>query len=184
LFPKIGRKFYLTAGACVLGVIVVLVLSVSRDQWSLAHDVPFWRRVWLPTSGSIEGLPVHVPLSYGIMRRERGLRIVYRFPPLNRGQTLFFLQVNRVDHKSFERLRTQKFKACELDPSKCIDWFADQPRNKVWCTEVHADSSDSSIGFGLCRPGANPLVAIYSCEAARCESARRILSGMFKRQET
>ncbi len=93
-------------------------------------------------------------------------------------------QVNRVDHKSFERLRTQKFKACELDPSKCIDWFADQPRNKAWCTEVHADSSDSSIGFGLCRPGANPLVAIYSCEAARCESARRILSGMFKRQET
>jgi hypothetical protein len=153
------------------------------DRWSLAHEVPFWRRIWLPTSGTIEGLPVRVPISYGIMRRERGLRVVYRFPPVNRGETLFFLQLNHAGKKASERLRAEKFKACELDPSKCVEWFADSSRNEVWCTEAHTDSTDSSTGFGFCRPGATPLVAIYSCEAEMCGTTRQILTGMYRRPD-
>jgi hypothetical protein len=181
VFPKISWKMYLAAGATGLAVATVLFSSARMDQWSLAHEVPFWQRVWLPTSGTIEGLPVQVPISYGIMRRERGLRVVYRFPPMNRGETLFFLQLDRAGEKSSERLRTEKFKACEPDPSKCVEWFADSSRKEVWCTEARTDSTDSSIAFGFCRPGATPLVAIYSCEDERCQTARETLRGMFKR---
>jgi hypothetical protein len=184
MFPKISLKMGIAVLIASLAVTPALIWSARADRWSLAHDVPFWGRLWLPTSGSIEGLPVHVPLSYGIMPRERGLRVVYRFPPMNRGQTLFFLQLNPVGDKSLERLRTQEFKDCEPDSSKCMNWFADQPRNMVRCTEMHTDSTDTSIGFGFCRPGGTPVIAIYSCEDERCESARQILVSMFRRPET
>jgi len=183
LFQRITLWIYLAVVVACLAVTPDLIWIARADRWSLAHDVPFWRRAWLPTSGSIEGLSVRVPISYGIMRPERGLRVVYRFPPLNRGQTLFFLQVNPAGDKSVERLRSQKFKACEPDPSKCMVWFADHPLETVRCTELHTDSTDSSAGFGFCRPGATPVVAFYACEDERCKTARQILAGMFQRPE-
>ena len=178
MFPKIPSRTYIIAGTVLLGVTMVLLWSAWLDPWSLAHRVPFWRRVWLPTSSTIEGLPVRVPLAYGIMRPERGLRVVYRFPPLNRGQTLFHVQLLPAADTSVSRLRASKF-GCDRDPSTCTNWFADPPRNHVLCTEVR-DSVESAGGFGFCRPGVTPVFALYSCDDERCGSARQILADLFK----
>jgi hypothetical protein len=168
----------------MLGVTLLLVWSASMDRWSLAHRVPFWRRVWLPISSTIEGLPVRVPLSYGIIRRARGLRIVYRFPPLNRGQTLFHVELSRVADTAVARLRTQKLERCGQDPSKCMEWFADAPRNNVLCTEAPVDSLHDFGAFGFCRPGVTPVFAFYGCHDERCGIVRQILANMFKQPES
>lgn len=184
MFPQMAWRTYIIAGMVVLGVTMVLVWSSFIDPMSLAHRVPFWRRVWLPTSSTIEGLPVRVPLSYGIMRRERGLRIIYRFPPLNRGQTLFHVELRRVADTSVARLRAQKLKLCGQDPSKCMQWFADTARNSVLCTEAQVDSLQTFGAFGFCRPGLTPVFAFYGCHDKRCGIVRQILATMFKQPES
>ena len=93
------------------------------------------------------------------MGTEPGLRVVYRFPPLNRAQTLFFIQVHRAPDTALARLRARKLKVCEPNPSRYMDWFADSTRNKVLCTEARTEDE-------------------------RCGTARRILAGMFKRPES
>lgn len=183
MFPHIPWRTYIILGTVLLGVTMVLVWSAIIDPMSLAHRVPFWRRVWLPASSTIEGLPVRVPLSYGIMRRERGLRVVYRFPPLTQAQTMFFLELRQVADTSIARLRAQKLKRCEPDPSTCTSWFADPPRNNVWCTEAQFDSLDFG-SFGFCRPGVTPVFAWYGCDDERCRSVRQILANMFKQLES
>ncbi len=136
------------------------------------HSVPLWQRLWLPRGGVVANRAVEVPLSYAVVPQPRGVRVVYRFPPLTRAQALFIVQLQSFKDSLGTRSE-KRMRRCDSLPGSCNTWFADQPGNRIKCTERAFDQDGY---FGFCWPTSGPVYAIYGCESHHCNAAREILT--------
>jgi hypothetical protein len=150
-FVRDLRRILLWGALATLSVGIVLWIGLL-DRLSIGSTVPIWRRVFLSRSGDVAGSRVHVPLAYAVIPQERGLRVVYRFPALNRAQATFFLQVQRFKDSSTLVRPVKTTAKCDSVPDACTTWFADPPNNRLPCTEGWLGAS-ANVEFPRFRGG-------------------------------
>jgi hypothetical protein len=178
VFLRDLSRLYLVATVIAL-VAGTLMWAMFLDSMGMARQVPMWRRLWLPRSGTIEGLAVDVPMAYAITPRPRGLRVIYRFPPLTRAQGTFHLQLLSFPAHGDSGRTDKPLKSCTAKPGTCRRWFADAPVNQVPCTEARlgrSDQGDDLGSLGYCRPRFGRVYGVYGCYDEQCATARQILN--------
>ena len=151
-----------------------------------ARPVPMWRRLWLPRSATIAGLPVQVPLRYAIMARKHGLRVVYRFPPVTTAQATFHVELLQIHADSNAQRPATGPERCQHNAAACTFWFADPPAKSVACIEAplgRSEAGDDLGSSGLCSPSPGGVRVAYGCMGEQCAVARQIITEMFLKPE-
>ncbi len=177
-----GRVYLLMVLAA--GAMALVAWAWFLESMSIARSVSIWRRLFLPRSAEVAGSVVRVPFAYGIVPQDRGVRVLYRFPPLSFNHVTFVLQVQRFRDSTASSGRSKTLARCDTMPTACTTWFADPPANRLPCTEARLDDFEERDPgyFGLCSQPSTGVYGFYGCEGVICGTARAILTDYFRRR--